>query len=69
MTNLLSQKFNISPSIRLKIWKYNVCGKKLEMKVLRLHKIHVEYISSFLLNKCAVHDFLLLPVMFQVQPV
>ena len=34
-----------------------------------LHKIQVEKISSFLLNKYSVHDFQLLPVMFQVQPV
>ena len=43
--------------IRLKTWKYNVCGIKLEMKVMCLHKIHVELISSFFLNKYVVHDF------------
>ena len=32
---------------------------------MRLHKIRVE-ISSFLLNKHSVHNFRLLPVMFQV---
>ena len=34
---------------------------------MRLHEIQVEMLSSFLLNKYAVHDFLLLPVMLQVQ--
>ena len=69
VTNFFSKKFKISPCIRLKTWKYNACGIKLEMKVMRLHKIHLELISSFLLNKCVVHDFRLLPDMFQVQPV
>ena len=41
----------------------------LETKVMRLHKILVEEISSFLLNKYVVHDVWLLPVMFQVQSV
>ena len=40
-----------------------------EIKVMRLHKIPVEYISLFLLNRYVVHDFRLLPVMFQAQPV
>ena len=43
-------------------------GIKLETKVMPLHKKHVELISSFLLNKYAVHGFCLLPVMFKVQP-
>ena len=38
--NFLSQKFKVLPCIRLKTWKYNVCGIKLEMKVMCLHKIH-----------------------------
>ena len=33
---------------------YNVCGIKLETKVLRLHKIRVEKIALFRLKKCAV---------------
>ena len=36
---------------------------------MRLHKIGVEKISSFLLDKHSVHNFLLSPVMFQVQSV
>ena len=32
---------------------------------MREHKFWVEKISSFLLNKYSVHDFRLLPVMFQ----
>ena len=36
---------------------------------MRLHKIGVEKLSSFLLNMYAVHDFCLLLVMFQVQQV
>ena len=34
-----------------------VCGIKLEMKVMHLHKIKVEKISLFHLKKCAVNDF------------
>ena len=49
---------------------YNVCGMKLEI-------IEVEKISTFLLhvtclffmNRYSVHDFCLLPVMFQDQSV
>ena len=33
---------------------------------MRLHKIRIEKISLFYLKKCAVNEFLLLPVMFQV---
>ena len=36
---------------------------------MRLHEIRIEKISSFLLNMYAVHDFWLLPVMFQDQSV
>ena len=36
---------------------YNVCGIKLETKVMRLHKIRVEKISLFRLKKCAVNYF------------
>ena len=43
-----------------------VCGIKLETKVMHLHKIKIEKISLFHLKKCAVNDFWLLPVMFQV---
>ena len=52
-----TEKFKVSPCICLKTWKYNVCRIQLEIKVMRLHKIHVEYISSFFLNKYVVHDF------------
>ena len=34
-----------------------------------LHNIRVEKISLFHLQRCAVNDFWLLPVMFGVQPV
>ena len=37
--------------------KYYVCGIKIEMKVMRLHKIRVEKITLFHLKKCAVNDF------------
>ena len=37
--------------------KYYVCGIKLETKVMRLHKIRDEKISSFHLKKCAVNYF------------
>ena len=37
--------------------------------MISLHKIEVEKISFFLLNKYALNDFLLLPVMFQVPSV
>ena len=43
--------------IHLNTWKYNICGIKLETKVMRLHEIRGEKISSFLLNMYAVHDF------------
>ena len=33
---------------------------------MHLHKIRVEAISLIHLKKCAVNDFILLPVMFQV---
>ena len=35
----------------------SVCGIKLETKWITLHKIEVVKISSFLLNKYAVHNF------------
>ena len=34
-----------------------------------LHNIEIEKVASYLLNKYAVHDFCLLPIMFQVQSV
>ena len=39
--NTILQKSKILSGIHLNIWKYNVCGIKLEMKVLHLHKIRV----------------------------
>ena len=36
---------------------------------MRLHKIPFEKITLFHLKMCAVNDFCLLPVMFQVHPV
>ena len=47
MTNFISQKVKVSPGIHI----------DLETKVMRLHTIWVEKISSFLLNKYAVHGF------------
>ena len=49
-------EIQVSPCFRLKTWKYNICDIKLVMKVMCLHKIHVEWISSFLLNMYVVHD-------------
>ena len=45
------------PGFHLNIWKYSVCGIKLEAKVISLHKNEVVKISSFLLNKYDVHNF------------
>ena len=36
----------MSSGIQLNIWKYYVCGIKLEMKVRSLHKIVVELIAK-----------------------
>ena len=47
MTNFFSQKVKVSSSITLDTCKYNVCGIKLETKVMCLHKIRVEKISLF----------------------
>ena len=65
MTKFILRKITVSLGIHLNTWTYNVCGIKLEAKVMRLLKIRVENMSLFLLNKCAVP----LPVIFQVQPV
>ena len=62
MTKFIIQKVKVSSGIQLNTWKYNVCGIKLELIVLRLHKIRIEKISLFLLNMYAVPNFLLLPV-------
>ena len=45
-SSFTSQKGKVSPGIDLNTWKYNVWGIKLETKVMRLHKIQVEKISS-----------------------
>ena len=66
MTKFISQKVKVLSSIHLNTCKYYVCGIKLETKVMCLHKIRVEKISLFHIKKCAVNDFWLLPVMFQV---
>ena len=63
---VISQKVKVSPGTRLNTLKYSVLGIKLETKVISLHKIEGVKISSFLLNKYAVHNFWLLPVIFQV---
>ena len=54
--NFISQKVKVLPGTRLNTWKYSVCGIKLETKVISLHKIEVLKISSFPLNKYAVHN-------------
>ena len=41
LQNFISQKVKFSAGIRLKTWKHNVCGIKLETKVMRLHKMQV----------------------------
>ena len=55
--NFISQKVKFSSSIYLNACKYYVCGIKREMKVMLLHKIRVEKISLFHLQKCAVNYF------------
>ena len=55
--NFISQKVKVSPGTHLNTRKHSVCGIKLETKVISLHKIEVVKISSFLLNKYAVHIF------------
>ena len=67
--NFISEKVKVSSSIHLNTCKYYVCGKKLETKVISLHKIRIEKIPLFHLKTCAVNNFRLLPVMFQGQPV
>ena len=37
----ISQKVKVSAGIHLNTWKYNVCGIKLETKVMCFHKIQV----------------------------
>ena len=54
--NFISQKVKVLPGTRLNTWTYNVCVIKLETKVIILHKIEVLKISSFPLNKYAVHN-------------
>ena len=53
---LFHRKSRFLPGTRLNTWKYSVCGIKLETKVINLHKIEVLKISSFPLNKYAVHN-------------
>ena len=69
LPNFISQKVKVSPGAHLNTHKYNVLSVKLETKMINLDKIDVEKISSFLLHKYAVHDFWLLPIIFQVQPI
>ena len=57
LPNFISQKVKVSPGMHLNKWKYNVCSMKLKTKMISLHKIKVEKISSFLLNMYEVHDF------------
>ena len=56
-SNFNSQKFKVSPGIYLNTCKYNVWGINLERKGMLLHKIGVEKLSSFLLDKYVVYDF------------
>ena len=54
---LFHRKSKFSSSIHLNSCKYYVCGRKLETKVMRLHKIRIEKISLFHLKRCAVNYF------------
>ena len=69
MTKLYFTESQSSPDTDLNTLKCSICRIKLETKMISLHKLEVEKISSFLLNNYAVHDFRLLPVMLQVQSV
>ena len=60
--NFISQKVKFSSSFHLNACKYYVFSIKLQMKVMRLHRIRVEKISLFHLKKCAVNYFCLLSV-------
>ena len=57
MTKFYCTESQSSSSIHLNTCLYNVCGIKLETKVMRLHKIRVEKVSLFRLKKCAVNYF------------
>ena len=47
MTTFYFTESQVSSSIPLNTCIYNVCGIKLEMKVICLHKIRVDKISLF----------------------
>ena len=49
MTKICFTEVRVSPGTHLNTRKYSVCGIKLEMKVINLHKIEAVKISSFLL--------------------
>ena len=55
--NFISQKVKVLQGSHLNTSKYSVCGIKLETKVISLPKIEVLKVSSFPLNKYAVHNF------------
>ena len=57
VTKFYFTEVKISPGTHQNTWKYNVCSLKRETKMMSLHKIEVENVSSFLLNKYAIHDF------------
>ena len=57
MTKFYFTEVKVSSSIHLNTCNNYVRGIKLEKKVMRLHKIRVEKISLFHLEKCAVNYF------------
>ena len=61
-TKYFLQKVIVLSGIHLYTWKYNVCSIKLETRLLCLHRIQVYNISLILVNRYAVHNFLLLRV-------
>ena len=51
---LLLHRKAVSLGIHQNTWKYNVWGTKLEMKVMRLHKIQVEKILSHQISMLSI---------------
>ena len=51
---LLLQRKAVSLGIHQNTWKYNVWGIKLEMKVMRLHKIQVGKILSLQISMLSI---------------
>ena len=51
---LLLHRKAVSLGIHQNTWKYNVWGIKLETRVMRLHKIQVEKISSLQISMLSI---------------